>query len=33
MNAFRKLPALVERQVINERTEMKLAAYDRKSLG
>jgi len=33
MNAFLKLPSLVERYVTDERTEMKLAADDRKTLG
>ncbi len=31
MNALLEFPALVERYVTDERTEMKLAAYDRKS--
>jgi hypothetical protein len=33
MNAFLKLPSLVERYVMDEDREMKLAGYDRKSLG
>jgi hypothetical protein len=33
MNALLKFPALVECYVTDKRTEMKLAANDRKSLG
>jgi hypothetical protein len=33
MSALREFPALVERYVTDERTEMKLAAYDQKTLG